>query len=65
MLAIKPVKSPMIPPPIPITKSVRLKFLEKSLFKKKLTELRDFTFSLGIKSKLYNSYFFKLLAIFF
>ena len=52
MLAIKPVKSPMIPPPIPITKSVRLKFLEKSLFKKKINRIKRFHFFIGNKIKI-------------
>ena len=48
-LATNPTKSPVIPPPTPIIKSDLLKFFENKLFKKKVTKLRDFTFSFASK----------------
>ena len=54
MLATNPVRSPVIPPPTPMTKSDLLKFFERSLFKKKFTDLRDLFFSFEFKVKIFN-----------
>ena len=58
MLETNPVKSPIIPPPIPIIKSDRLKFFDNNLFRKKFTDLSDLDFSLALKLIIFNSYFF-------
>ena len=46
ILATNPTKSPVIPPPIPIIKSVLLKFFKNNLFNKDVTVFNDLVFSL-------------------
>ena len=41
MLATNPVKSPVIPPPIPITRSVLLKFLDNNFSKKFIKSIEN------------------------
>ena len=51
ILAMNPVKSPVIPPPIPMIKSVRFKFFANNLSKKKFTVFNDFFFLIWIKNQ--------------